>query len=329
MVSRRLLLTTPLLAAPFTRPARAAQPLRLGQATTSLSFLPVWAARARGDFSKQGIDLTWASVPGGDPAALAALDAGDLDVAAVGGETALQAIGKGQPFSVVMSLMSRVTLDLVAGPKVNAEVGDPLEKRLAALKGATVGVSAVGGTQDRAVRWLAAKGKMARTDVQVAMVGGPPALQAALENKRIDAFILSPPEGQIAAAGGYGRTLIGLADDFPQLRQLPFLVLVAKRPFTDEARLVRAVRALQDAAAFVLNDPASAGKLIGPTFFAKVPLTIVQQAIAAMKDGVAEAGRLSQAGIDSLVRFAAESGNSVGTMPEQVWTNALVDQAKS
>ena len=231
MLTRRTALALPLLAA--ATPVRAAQPVRLGQATTSLSFLPVWAARALDTFAAQDLALTWAAIPGGDPAALAALDSGDLDLAAVGGETALQAIAKGQPFSIVYALMARMSLDLVAGPGVKAQPADPLAARLAALRGATVGVSAVGGTQDRAVRWLAAQGGLARADVQVAMVGGPPALQAALENKRIDAFILSPPEAQVAAAAGYGRTLVSLAQDFPQLQGLPFLVLAARRPFAD------------------------------------------------------------------------------------------------
>lgn len=320
MLMRRSLFALPLLAA---TPALAVGTVRIGQATTSLSFLPLWAARALGTFDAQGLALSWAAIPGGDPAALAALDSGDLDLAAVGGETALQAIGKGQPFSSVYSLMSRMSLDLVVGPAVPAELTDPLETRLAALKGITVGVSAVGGTQDRAVRWLAAKGGLARTALRVAMVGGPPALQAALENKRIDAFILSPPEAQIAEAGGYGHTLISLATDFSELRALPFLVLVAKRPFVDPDRIRRTVRALQAAAHAVQADPDGTADAIAAKFFPKAPPGAVRAATQSMKDGVTN-GALSAASIDALVTFSTESGNPITGIGPDAWTKQFI-----
>src|SRR3546814_11875413 len=91
----------------------AQQKVRIGQATSSLSFLPVWSARALDSFKAQGLDLEWAAIPGGDPNALAALDAGDLDFVAVGSETPLQAISTGQPFEFIMPLMNKVSLKLV------------------------------------------------------------------------------------------------------------------------------------------------------------------------------------------------------------------------
>ena len=118
--------------------------------------------------------------PGGDPTALAALDAGDIDLAAVGSDTALAAIAKGQPFLMVYDLMSKVSLELVVSPALMARTGvtpdDALPKRLAAMKGAVIGVSAVGGAQDRMARWLARQGGLGPDDIQVALVGGPPAI---------------------------------------------------------------------------------------------------------------------------------------------------------
>ena len=301
--------------------------VRIGQATTSLSFLPVWAARAMGSFQAQGLALTWAALPGGDPTALAALDSGDIDLAAVGSDTVLNAVSKGQPFLMVASLMSRVTLDLVASKAFLARTGvaasDPLDKRLAALKGAVIGVSAVGGTQDRASRWLAGRaGLDVKTGVQVAMVGGPPALQAALENGRIDAFVLSPPEAQVAEVGGYGAGLVGFGRDFPELAELPFLVLVARSP-VDAAgadRITRSLRAMRSAAAAVQADPASAAALIGQQFFPRIPPPIVAAAVEAMRPGLADGGRFTPAGIAALVRFSgapAPAGSGEGTL----WTN--------
>jgi NitT/TauT family transport system substrate-binding protein len=206
--------------------ASAQQTVRIAQGFASLSFLPVWAARAQNSFAAEGLTATTVVSPGGDPAALAALDSGDVDLAAVGTESALRAAAKGQPFKIVYSLMSKVTLEVVVSPSLLERAGvkptDPLQKRIGALKGATIGVGAVGGTQETAARWLAAKGGLdPKVDIKIAQVGSPSALQAALENKRIDAFVLSPPEGYLAAKSGAGTVLIKLGDEFPLLSNQP------------------------------------------------------------------------------------------------------------
>ena len=330
MLTRRLLLPAlGCLAVPGAAPnaAPAAEPVRIGQATTSLSFLPIWTARAMGSFAAQGLALTWAALPGGDPTALAALDSGDIDLAAVGSDTVLNAVGKGQPFLMVASLMSRVTLDLVASraflDRTGVAASSPLPQRLVALKGAVIGVSAVGGTQDRAARWLTGRaGLDVRTGIQVAMVGGPPALQAALENGRIDAFVLSPPEAQVAEAGGYGAGLVSFGRDFPELADLPFLVLVARSPVDPAAadRITRSVRALRSASGAVQADPAKAAALIGQQFFPRLAPPLVAAAVEAMRPGLADGGRFGPPGITALVRFAgvpALAGSGEGTL----WTN--------
>ena len=134
--------------------ASAQQTVRIAQGFASLSFLPLWGARALNTFALQGLTATVLNSPGGDPSALAALDAGDADLAAVGTESALRAVAKGQPFEIVYNLMSKVTLEVVVAPsfleKTGVKPSDPLEKRITALKGATVGVAAVGGTQETA-----------------------------------------------------------------------------------------------------------------------------------------------------------------------------------
>src|ERR1700761_6641144 len=113
--------------------AQAEQPIRIGQAISGMSFFPIWAARALGSFEAQGLTPA-VSITGGDASALAALDAGDVDLAAVGSEAMLRAAAKGQPFQIVYSLMSKVTLQLVVSPaflqKTGAMSTDPLAKRL-------------------------------------------------------------------------------------------------------------------------------------------------------------------------------------------------------
>ncbi len=320
--------------------AAAQQTVRIGQATSSMSFVAIFAARALKTFDEQGLTATAAILSGGDPAALAALDAGDIDLAAVGPEAVLRAAAKGQPFEIVYSLMSKVTPQLVVSSafldRTGVKATDPLAKRLATLKGAIVGVSAIGGTQETVARWLAAKGGLdPKADIKVAQVGGPPALQAALENKRIDAFVLSPPEGYLAEKSGAGTVLVSIGDDFPQVARQPYLVLVAKKPIKEATSdlIIRTVKALQAASIALTDEPEPTARTIQAQFFPKADPDGVVVAVKAMNSGIAEGGKLDVAGFQNLLTFSAEVGTDFGksfdakTSEGDLWTNHFVDAA--
>jgi NitT/TauT family transport system substrate-binding protein len=323
-------------------PASAQQTVRIAQGVSTLSFLPVWAARALNTFAAQGLTANAVVVPGGDAAALAALDAGDIDLAAVGSETVLRAAAKGQPFQIVYSLMSKVTIQLVVSPalleRTGVKAGDPLEKRLGALKGATVGVAAVGGTQDAAARWLAAKGGLnPKADIKVAQIGNPVALQAALENKQIDAFVLSPPEGFLAEKSGSGIILASLGDDFPILNHQPYLVLAAKKPIDDQKAMlfVKTARALQAASDELVKQPDQTAQAIHRQFFPKATPESMIAAVKAMNSGVADGGHLDVEGFSNTLTFAREIGTNFGkdfdakAAENDLWTNRFVDGARA
>jgi len=335
---RALTLAATLLLLPTLTSAQ--ETVRIAQGFASLSFLPLWGARALTTFAPQGLTATVLSSPGGDPAALAALDAGDADLAAVGTESALRAVAKGQPFEIVYNLMSKVTLEVVVAPsfleKTGVKRSDPLEKRITALKGATVGVAAVGGTQETAARWLPAKGGLdPKADIKVAQVGSPIALQAALENKRIDAFVLSPPEGFLAAKSGAGTVLVSLGDDFPLLANQPYLVLVAKKPIDDKASdlIVKTARAMQAASTALVSEPEPTAQAIQKQFFAKADPAAIVAAVKAMNSGVAGGGKLDVQAFQNQLAFSREVGTNFGkdfdaaASQNDVWTNSFVERA--
>jgi NitT/TauT family transport system substrate-binding protein len=334
MMLRRSVLAAPLL--PLAARAARAQErrVRIGQATPAISFLPIQAARALDGFKAAGLALDWAAIPGGDPACLAALDAGDVDFAAVGSETLLNAVAKGQPFQMIDSLMSKVSLELVVSNRVIERTGispadDPLEKRLAVLKGLTVGVSAIGGTQDRAARWLARQaGLDPRTAIQVAMAGPPPSIQAALEAGRIDAYVLSPPEGLISEDMRTGQVLVRMGEDFPQLRHVPSLVLVAKTPLEGARRelAVATVRVLIAASTALLADPPGVAAKIQAALYPRIKVQVIQSAVLGLKSGIEGRGRLDQAGIDALLAYAQDA--VPGLDPKApFWTDAVRAEA--
>jgi NitT/TauT family transport system substrate-binding protein len=320
--------------------ATAQQTVRIGMGAPTLSFLPIWAARALDTFKAEGLTATVAALPGGDASALAALDSGDIDLAAVGPEAVLRADAKGQPFQIVYTLMSKVTMQLVMSPSFLEKAGvkptDPLQKRLAALKGAIVGVTALAGAQEFAARWLAAEGGLdPKNDIKAAQVGSPVAVQASMEAKRIDAFVLSPPEGFLAEKAGTGTILVALGDDFPLLAHQPYLVLAAKTPVSDQTvdLIVKTAKALQVASKAALDKPEDTAAAIQKQFFAKAQPEAIVAALKAMNNGVAGGGKLDVEGMQNALTFAKQVGTNYGkefdakASENELWTNRYVDRA--
>lgn len=321
-------------------PAGAQEIVRIGLGAPTLSFLPIWAARTLDTFKPQGLTATVAALPGGDASALAALDSGDIDLAAVGTDAVLRAVAKGQPFEMVDTLMSKVTLQLVASPaflkRAGVTASDPLAKRLAALKGATIGVTSLAGVQENAARWLAAKGGLdPKTGVKVAQVSSPVAVQAALEVGRIDAFVLSPPEGYNAEKAGTGVVLVSLGEEFSLLADQPYLVLVAKKPIeAGTADLItRTVRAMQAASRSVSDAPEETAAAIRKRFFPKADQTSIAASVKAMTSGVTGGGRLDAGNVGNALVFAKELGAAYGkeidakSSEGELWTNRFVEAA--
>jgi NitT/TauT family transport system substrate-binding protein len=218
------------------------------------------------------------------------------------------------------------------------KASDPLEKRLAAMKGALIGVTALAGVQEIAARWLAAKGGLdPKNDIKVAQVGNPTAIQAALEAKRIDAFVLSPPEGYLAEKAGTGTVLVSLGDDFPLLASQPYLVLVAKKPISPATAdlITRTAKALQQASAATVSKPDETADAIQKQFFAKADPQAIAAALNILRSGVADGGKLDVQGMQNALTFAKEVGTNFGeefdakASEDDLWTNRFVEAAKA
>jgi NitT/TauT family transport system substrate-binding protein len=336
LVERRRLLSYALglfAALSVSRARAASEPVRIGQATTTLGFLPVWAARTFDCFAEQELELSWAAVNGGDPSTLAALDSGDIDLAATGSDSVLEAAAKGQPFQIVYSLMSKMSLNMTVSSEFLKRTGAskemPIASRIASLKDAMIGVAAVGGAQDRTVRWLASKGGLdPRKDIKVVQVGSAAALGAALANGRIDAFMLTAPEGQVAEAEGYGQIFIEPDRDIAGIGGMPSLVLVARQDANEamQKKIVKALRAVNAGSRSLLADVDAGAEKLRSKFFPKVSSAVMRRSVVSLADGIKDNGLLNDQRAALLVKFVEESGR---TPPKDstFWTNKYVEAA--
>jgi len=290
----------------------------LGQVVPSMGFLSVDLARAFDTFEDQSINLEWSLISGGDPAALSALDAGDIDLAAVGLQSPLVAISEGQPYQLVFSVMSMMSPDLTVSDqfleRTGVGVDAPLEERLSALEGATIGVSAIGGAQERIARWLVDKaGLDPQSAIDVVLVGPPPALRASLEQGQIDGFVLTAPNGPIAAEQGFGNLFVRLGEEIDEIGPGNYYHtgLVARQDWVQENTGVmrRTATAMSQAVALPEDRQASAvAEGLGADLYPEVDPGILTDSVSYLNQGLVDGGRMGVDGIEKVLEFTRSTG---------------------
>lgn len=282
--------------------------VRLAQPLVNLSYLAVDTARAEKTFDSNGIKVDWALVSGGDSAILAALTAGDVQFGAVGTDAPLAAISKGSKYQMVYCLNSTLSQDVVVSntwmQKAGVTPADPIEKRLQALKSATIGVSALGGLQDEEARYFIQLGGASPADAHIAKIGAPPALEAALKQGQIDAFILSPPEGAKMKASGVGQVLLS-SSDVPQLKDFCGLALVVTKDYAAKhADVIRKVTAgLAQASTDVAQKPDQVAKTVHAAYYAQVAEPLVRTAVGQLAPALGGHGQMSTPMMSSVLQF--------------------------
>ncbi|MBI2209892.1 MAG: ABC transporter substrate-binding protein [Deltaproteobacteria bacterium] len=191
-------------------PQAAAQTLKkvcLGNSSTNVSFLAVYAAYHRGFYRDEGIDLEIVYMPAN--LASTAVLSGDVDYnGAVTG--VIGAAVRGQPMKVLLFTVARPLLFLMS----RKEIKEPRQ-----LVGKKIAGSSPGGTAtllaNEALKHFALE---PGRDVSVLpMAGSAASRYAVLESGLVDASLLSVPENIIAVERGFNE-LIFLGDivEFPQ-----------------------------------------------------------------------------------------------------------------
>ncbi len=181
--------------------------VRIGNSSTNVSFLPMYAAYNKGFYKDEGIDLEIISMPAN--LASTAVLAGDVDYnGAVTGT--IGAAVQGRPMKVLIFTVDRPLLFLMS----KKEIKEPGQ-----LRGKKIAGSSPGGTAtllaNQALRHF---GLEPGRDVSILPMGGTAASRfAVLESGVVDASLLSVPENIIALERGYNELIfLGDVTRFPQ-----------------------------------------------------------------------------------------------------------------
>ena len=178
---------------PVAAQAQSLPKVRAAYTSIGIQFDPVYIMKELGLPRKYGLDAEILFVPVSSRAIQAAL-AGEIHFITSGGVANINANVTGADFTGLTATLNTFVFKIIASPEL---------KKPEQLKGKKVGISRLGGASDFSIRYaLAHWGLVPEKDVAIIQVGGEPEEVLALQNKAVDAVILSEPFATAATRAG-------------------------------------------------------------------------------------------------------------------------------
>jgi ABC-type nitrate/sulfonate/bicarbonate transport system substrate-binding protein len=167
--------------------------VRAAYTSIGIQFDPVYIMKELDLPRKYGLDVDVLFVPVSSRAIQAAL-AGEIQFITSGGVANINANVTGADFVGLTATLNTFVFKVIARPEL---------KKPEQLKGKKVGISRLGGASDFSIRYaLTHWGLVPEKDVALIQVGGEPEEVLALQNKAVDAVILSEPFATVARRTG-------------------------------------------------------------------------------------------------------------------------------
>jgi NitT/TauT family transport system substrate-binding protein len=315
-------------------PARAK--VTLAQPTEGFLWSPVYVARGQGLFEQEGLDVDVVITSGGTQAAAAVLG-GSAQFGVTNMASVMQAADKGQDLVALTALMNQYASNVVISNAWAAKFGisadSPVDQKLAAFKGARIGITSPGSGTDQLARYLLRQsGLTPDTDAEIVPLGQSDAALAALRNNQVDIFCFSSPSSDTAISQGYGQLLLNLsAGELKQLDGYLYTVSLAKASYLRDnpAVAVRFVRALVRANE-LLKDNKEASKAAMKPYFEQFDPNVYDSAFDANYPAMAKDPLITPQQIEGVRAFMKETEGAPAQVAfEKVVNTDLVMQAQS
>lgn len=243
------LLTLALLPAPAL--AQASRKVRMTMPVASLTTMTAYIAQAKGFFTDEGLDVQVTVTGGGGPD-IKALLAGEADFTHTAGDQVVLPWQEGARLMIVATILRRPIINWVMRKDVAQAKGvteaTPLGDKLRTLRGLTIGVTQPGSlTANLAAYSLRTAGLVPQQDAKIIPIGAGPAWVAALEHKKVDVGLMSPPVPDTAIARGFAVMFIeNTRGEDPSLAEFLMQTLVTRPDVVQREpdlvrRMVRAV----------------------------------------------------------------------------------------
>jgi NitT/TauT family transport system substrate-binding protein len=303
--------------------------VKITQPADSLSYMPIYVARAQDLFKQAGIEVE-VVVTRGDGPDVQALMAREVEFVATPPHHLYTLYLQNRKLLGVCGILGRCGINIVISKEAAAERGlteaSPIEKKLAAMKGLTIGSSAPGSlTYNIAQYYIQRAGLNPQTDAKVVASGTGAAAIAAMKNKIVNAYSFSSPLTDQLVQLGIADWLINntRAQD-PELKEFLHAVIYVHPDYlaanTDLVK--RMIGVLVKAASWIRATPVDeVAKTVRP-FFASLEEPVFASAVANVREAVIADGKMTAAGSDAYQKVLLQTGHLKQAVPfDAVLTN--------
>jgi ABC-type nitrate/sulfonate/bicarbonate transport system substrate-binding protein len=285
--------------------------VRVAIATNSLAFLVSFVAKDRGLYAKQGSDVELIQMR--PNIAMAALLGGDIHYAELIGSV-IRSAARGLPVRAISTGIKAPFFTIIAQTKF---------KNIKELKGATIGLTSIGGTNHVSTRMtLRHFGLDPDKDVKFLAIGDEKLVYDAFKFGRVDSVALAPPFSLQLRREGYPM-LANTADYVV----IPFsgLGTTIERIRSNRPQVKRLLKAEIEALRFIQSNAAGTTEVIRKRF--NMDEKLARESYDAVVNAFSRDGRVPLDGVDILLQIEKDAKQIPATVtPQMVVDHGLVEE---
>jgi NitT/TauT family transport system substrate-binding protein len=295
--------------------ASDSRPIRFVMAP-NFTALDALVALEEGLFEKEGLKVEMTPLFGSPELAQATIS-GTADISLPGASGLFATYAANRPtvgFGVSASQAAHcITVSAKAANDLKARgvtPDSPIAQRVAALQGLTISTTTAGGSVEKLVRGMMKDFNVPVSADQFTALKETAGNLAALKLNRIDATVLSPPDGLVPVQDGYGECLINFAkDDIPSIKGAYYTVYVTSRTFAQErgADLDKWTRAIAAADELIQKDPERVANSV-KTYFPGVSDSVMVDSVKSVASAYAQGPQITEDGYAKAVAAYNASG---------------------
>jgi len=285
---------------------------RVAVATSSMAFLVPFIAKDRGFYLKQGAEVELIQMR--PNIAVAALLSGDIDYIELIG-SAIRSAARGLPIRAISTSIKSPFFSVIAQNKF---------KSVKDLKGATIGIASIGGTNHISTRLtLKEFGLDPEKDVKLIAIGDEKLIYDAFKIGRTDAVVLAPPYSIQLKREGFP-----ILANTAQYVTIPFsgLGTTLDRIKSNRAQIKKLLKAEIEALRYLRDNPAGTVEVIRKRF--SMDDKTARESYDVVVDAFSRDGRVPLDGVDILLQIEKDQKLIPSTVtPQMVVDASLVDEA--
>jgi NitT/TauT family transport system substrate-binding protein len=263
----------------------APEKIRIAIASNSLAFLVPFVAKDRGLYAKYGIEAELIQVR--PNVAMAALLSGDIDFVELIGSI-IRSAAKGAPVRAISTSIRAPFFSFAAHRKF---------KHIKELKGGTIGVTAIGGTNYISTRLtLRHHGIDPDKDVKILAIGDEKLMYEAFKIGRVDSVVVAPPFSVILRREGFP-----LLAHTAQILTIPFsgLGTTTDRINRNRPQIRRLLKGEIEALRFIRANAAGTTDVIRKRF--AMDEKLARESYDVVVDAFSRDGRVPMEGVETLL----------------------------